>query len=76
MGNIIYRRSVKDDNEAINNLFIEMIKTINQRMINEGVEPYTELEKGYKEGYLDSFYVDDNRLIFVAEDEGKVIGYL
>lgn len=73
---ITFRRSVKEDNEAINNLFIEMIKIINQRMINEGVEPYIELEKGYKEGYLDTFYVDGNRVIFVAEAEGKVVGYL
>ena len=45
-------------------------------MINDGIEPYTELEKGYEEGYLDTFYVDDNRAIFVACDNDNVVGYL
>lgn len=74
--NIQYRKAVEQDSLAINELFIEMIKTINERMINEGVEPYTSLESGYEEGYLDTFYVNDNRVIFVACDNDKVIGYL
>ena len=74
--NITYRKSIKKDIQAINNLFIEMITTINTRMIKEGITPYKELEKGYDEGYLDTFYVDDNRVIFVACDNNKVIGYI
>ena len=74
--NINYRRSAPSDNETINELFIEMIKTINRRMIEDGVEPYTELERGYEDGYLDTFYVDDNRIIFVADNGENVIGYL
>ena len=68
--------SLTEGNIDINELFIEMIKTINRRMIEDGVEPYTELENGYEDGYLDTFYVDDNRVIFVADNGEKVIGYL
>ena len=74
--NIQYRKAEKQDSDAINELFIEMIKTINERMVNEGVEPYASLESGYEEGYLDTFFVNDNRVIFVACNENKVIGYL
>lgn len=74
--NIIYRMAQKQDINDINELFIEMIKTINDRMISEGVEAYTELEKGYDEGYLDTFFENDNRVIFVADYQNKVIGYL
>lgn len=73
---IIYRRAKKEDNNSINNLFIEMIKTVNQRMINDGIEPNLNLENGYEEGYLDTFHIDDNRVIFVALDQDKVIGFL
>ena len=45
-------------------------------MLKEGIEPYTDLENGFEENYLDRFYVDDNNLIFVAESNGDVIGFL
>ena len=50
MSNITYRKSIKQDIPAINNLFIEMIKIVNSRMIKEGIEPYLDYEKGYEEG--------------------------
>jgi ribosomal protein S18 acetylase RimI-like enzyme len=53
-----------------------MIKTVNKRMIENGVEPYLELENGYKEGELDSFFIDDENKIFVAEVNGVVVGFL
>lgn len=76
MMNITYRKAVEEDNNSINELFIEMIKTINKRMIKDNVKPYTELEKGYEEGYLDTFYVDDKRVIFVADDNNKIVGFI
>ena len=76
MSNITYRKSIKKDIPSINNLFIEMNKTINSRLIREGENPVIELENGYDEGYLDRFYVNDDRFIFVALDNNKVIGYL
>lgn len=76
MENIVFRRSVKDDIPYINDLFIQMVKTVNARMLKEGIEPYTDLENGFEEHDLDKFYLDDDNLIFVAESSGKVIGFL
>ena len=45
-------------------------------MLKEGIEPYTDLENGFEENYLDRFYLDDTNLIFVAENNGKVVGFL
>lgn len=45
-------------------------------MRRDGVELYTEPEKGFEDGYLDKFYVDDENVIFAAEINGRVIGFL
>ena len=76
MENVIFRRSVKEDIPFINALFIEMVKTVNARMRDAGTEPYTELENGFEDNYPDRFYIDDENLIFVAEYNGRVIGFL
>ncbi len=76
MTNIKYRRSIKEDIPSINNLFIEMVNTVNGRMEKSGIEAYNNLNNGYEEGYLDNFYLDDNNVIFVAEDNGQVIGFI
>ncbi|MEE3343422.1 MAG: GNAT family N-acetyltransferase [Bacilli bacterium] len=76
MSNITYRKSIKQDIPAINDLFIEMIKIVNKRMIREGIEPYLDYEKGYEEGYLDSFYINDDKVIYVALDDDEVIGFI
>jgi len=76
MENIIYRCAVKEDIKSINNLFIELIETVNKRMIRENIKPYDELLNGYEDGYLDTFFDNDERIIFVAEDDKKIIGYL
>lgn len=76
MSNITYRKSIKDDIPCINNLFIEMIKTVNKKMEEEGIKPYKELEKGYEEGYLDTFYDNPNRCIYIALDENAIVGYI
>ena len=76
MNNIKYRRSIKEDIPEINNLFIEMVETVNERMKNNGINPYEGFENGFEENYLDSFYVDDSKIIYVAVDDNKVIGFI
>ena len=76
MDNIIIRKSIKEDIPYINELFVQMVKTVNSRMKNAGVEPYIDLEQGFEKGYLDSFYINDDNVIFVAEDNSKVIGFI
>lgn len=76
MNNIVYRKSIKEDIKQINQLFIEMINTVNNRMKREGFETYNEFENGYEEGYLDNFYIDNNKVIYVALDKDKVVGFI
>lgn len=76
MENAVFRRSVKEDIPSINRLFIQMVKTVNARMRKAGVAPYDDLENGLEDHYWDGFYVDDHNLIFVAERDGNVIGFL
>ena len=76
MDNIVFRKSIKEDIPTINALFIKMVEEINRKMVNEGVEPYTNLENGFEENYLDSFYENKDNIIFVAEHNNKVIGFL
>ena len=76
MENFVYRKSIKEDIPLINDLFIEMIKTVNKRMELKGFDPYKDLENGYEEGYLDNFYDNDDKIIFVAEDNNIVIGFI
>ena len=45
-------------------------------MLKEGIAPYTDLENGFEENYLDRFYVDDDNLIFVAESNSEIIGFI
>lgn len=71
---ILYRKSVIEDIPYINELFIEMIKTVNERMIKKGIEPYKEV--GFEKGYLETFYNNDDRIIFVALDNKKIVGFL
>lgn len=73
--NITFRKAVREDKESINNLFIEMVKTVNERMIKDGIEPYKELENGYN-GEIDKFFDNDDFFIYVACDDDKVIGFL
>ena len=71
---ILYRKSVIEDIPYINELFIEMLKTVNERMIKKGIEPYEEV--GFDEGYLETFYNNDDKVIFVALDNKKIVGFL
>ena len=76
ISNITFRKSIKKDIPTINSLFIEMVKTVNSRMERSGINPYTNYDQGFEPGYLDKFYINGDRIIYVAEDEGKVIGFL
>ena len=73
---IIYRYADKKDIKEINNLFIELVLTVNKKMIKEGIEPYKELEKGLDDNYWNEFFTKEDRKILVAEDNGNVIGFL
>jgi len=72
---IAFRKAIKSDKDSINTLFIEMVKTVNERMIKDGIEPNKELENGYN-GELDKFFDNDNYFIYVACDNDKVIGFI
>ena len=67
----------KEDSDRINELFIQMNNYVNKQNRRNGI-PYdtSKIIEGYKEGYLDTFYNNDSRFIFVAEMNGEVIGYL
>lgn len=63
---IIFRTATIHDKTAIENLFIEMLKSIYQ----------TETVKGYEADYLNKFFADSGDRIIVAELENTVIGYI
>ena len=73
--NITFRKAIESDKDSINNLFIEMVKTVNERMEREGIDAHTELENGYSDE-LDKYFNDDNNLIYVACDKTQVIGFI
>lgn len=62
----IIRKAIKEDENRIKELFIEMLQTIYQ---NNNVN-------GYEDGYLDKFFDNNDDWICVAEAEGSVIAYL
>lgn len=74
--NITFRKSITEDQSEVNNLFIELVKTVNERMIKNGMEPYLGMENGFEKGYLDRFYKDDGNIIYVATDEDKIVGFI
>lgn len=65
MSYMIREASAKDA-DRINELFIQMLQTIYER---EDVQEY-------EEGYLDKFFESGNNLIYVAEADDLVIGFL
>ena len=62
----IIRKGISSDKKAIEDLFMDMLRTIYK----------TDDVEGYEEGYLDKFFDGSGDIIFVAEAEGKVIGYI
>lgn len=60
------RNAVREDIPAISELFREMLRTIYRK----------EDADGYEEGYLERFFENNDDIITVAEENGRVVGYL
>ena len=63
---IYFREAVKADFNRINELFMEMLRTIYER----------DDVKGYQDGDLDYYFSDRDDWICVADSGGKVEGFL
>ena len=63
---ILFRTATFYDKTVIENLFMEMLKSIYQ----------TETVKGYEADYLNRFFANSGDRIIVAELEHTVIGYI
>ena len=63
---ICFRKAVKEDFIRINELFVEMLRTIYKR----------EDVAGYKDGDLDYYFAHGEDWICVAEIDGRVEGFL
>ena len=60
------RKADRNDEKRIGELFIEMLQTIyNTTDVN-----------GYEDGDLDHYFEDNENVIFVAESDNEVIGFL
>ena len=60
------RKGIPADKKAIEDLFLEMLRTIYN----------TEDVKGYEEGDLDKYFEGKSDIVYVADLDEKVIGYL
>ena len=60
------RKAEKCDADDISKLFVEMLCTIHG----------TTDEQGYDKGYLDKYFLGTGDLIFIAESEDRIIGFL
>lgn len=71
MDNLIIRRAAEKDAETINNLLFQVLKVhsdVRPDLFKAGTKKYTDSE-------LLAIIADDRRPIFVAEKQGKVLGY-
>ena len=62
----LYRKAERSDSEIIEELFIEMLRTIYN----------TDDVEGYKSGYLDKYFSEGEDLIYVAELNKEVVAFL
>ncbi len=62
----VYRKAELSDSKRIEELFIEMLRTIYN----------TNDVDGYENGYLDKFFSESEDLIYVAELEEEVVAFL
>ena len=64
--NTVFRQAVREDIPVIEELFREMLRSVSG---SANVE-------GYEEGYLDKFFSDSGDIIYAAEAEGRIVGYI
>lgn len=62
----VYRKAELSDSGRIEELFIEMLRTIY----------HTNDVEGYEDGYLDKFFSESKYIIYVAELEKEVVAFL
>ena len=63
---IVFRTATLCDKTAIENLFIEMLRSIYQK----------EIVVGYESDYLNRFFIDSEDRVIIAELNNTVIGYI
>lgn len=71
MDNLIIRRAAEKDADTINNLLFQVLKVhsdVRPDLFKAGTKKYTDSE-------LLAIIADDSRPIFVAEKQGRVLGY-
>ena len=77
MQKYIIRLATLDDIQRINELFIQMIRYVNEQNKKRGKEFDEDLfAYGYEEGFLEKFLTSNNKFILVAELDCKVVGYI
>ena len=77
MDKLLIRLATPNDISRINELFIQMIKYVNEQNKKSGKEVDEERFKdGYDDGFLEDYLARPDKFILVAEIDSKVIGYL
>lgn len=77
MQSVNIRLATLNDISRINELFIQMIKYVNEQNKKSGKEVNEELFKdGYEDGFLEKYLTSSDRFILVADVDSKVVGYL
>jgi len=77
MQSVNIRLATLNDISRINELFIQMIKYVNEQNKKSGKEVNEELFKdGYEDGFLEKYLASSDKFILVAEIDSKVVGYL
>ena len=62
----VFRKAEKSDSKRIEELFMEMLRTIYK----------TDDVEGYEEGYLDRYFGDGEDLVYVAESGNDIVAFL
>ena len=77
MQSVNIRLATLNDISRINELFIQMIKYVNEQNKKSGKEVNEELFKdGYEDGFLEKYLASSDKFILVAEIDSNVVGYL
>lgn len=71
------RPATLKDISRINELFIQMIKYVNEQNKKSGKEALEEnFQNGYEDGFLEEYLSRNDKFILVAEIDSQVVGYL